>query len=185
MSPQLLILQHPQEPGVELGSASLLHEIWPQTRLKVGLSWRSLKHASGDENAKASDWLVLYWGSGPKAGPGVASTVDLKAVRPPALIELNRKGVPIPDRGPVSGLIVLDGTWSQAKTLWWRNAWLLKLRRAVLLPAEESLYGKKRKEPRRECLSTVESAGLALSLLSKDQMRTFDQARARFAEFLK
>ena len=32
----------------------------------------------------------------------------------------------------VKGIVVFDGTWAQAKTLWWRNAWVLKARRLVL-----------------------------------------------------
>ncbi len=174
---KLLILQHPQEPGVALGSASLLKDIWPETTQKIGLSWRNLKHASGDETAQHAEWMVLYWGSGPKAQP-------MRSLQPPVLLELSKKGTPIESRGPVKGLIVLDGTWSQAKTLWWRNAWLLKVRRAVLIPAEESLYGKKRKEPRKECLSSLESAALALSLLNQDPI-VYQQAREKFTEFLK
>ena len=58
---------------------------------------------------------------------------------------------------------MLDGTWSQAKTLWWRNPWVLKCRRLVLNPARPSLYGKLRREPRREGLATLEAAGLALA----------------------
>jgi hypothetical protein len=60
---------------------------------------------------------------------------------------------------------LLDGTWSQAKTLWWRNAWLLKCKRAALLPRSASLYGSMRKEPRKECLSTLESVALTLESL--------------------
>jgi hypothetical protein len=29
---------------------------------------------------------------------------------------------------------VLDGNWAQAKALWWRNAWLTRLRRFVVVP---------------------------------------------------
>ena len=34
----------------------------------------------------------------------------------------------------LDGVVLLDGSWSEAKTLWWRNPWLLKLRRLVLDP---------------------------------------------------
>ena len=34
----------------------------------------------------------------------------------------------------IDGVIVLDGTWSQAKALWWRNAWMVECRRIVLGP---------------------------------------------------
>jgi hypothetical protein len=62
---------------------------------------------------------------------------------------------------------VLDGTWSQAKTLWWRNAWMLKCRRVVLGPSRPSRYGKLRREPRRDGLATIEAAALLLSRLEK------------------
>ena len=48
---------------------------------------------------------------------------------------------------------MLDGTWSQAKALWWRNAWMLKCQRVILGPAQPSRYGKLRKEPRGDGLS--------------------------------
>lgn len=63
--------------------------------------------------------------------------------------------------------MILDGSWSQAKTLWWRNAWLLKLRRVVLTPQGRSLYRELRKEPRRECLSTIESIAECLTSLGE------------------
>jgi DTW domain-containing protein YfiP len=59
-------------------------------------------------------------------------------------------------------VVVLDGTWKEAKTLWWRNPWLLKLRRLVLNPQRQSRYGRIRREPRREALSTLEATALLL-----------------------
>ena len=65
----------------------------------------------------------------------------------------------------IDGVVVLDGTWKEAKTLWWRNPWLLKLRRLVLNPQRQSRYGRIRREPRREALSTLEATALLLSHL--------------------
>ena len=59
--------------------------------------------------------------------------------------------------------MLLDGTWSQAKALWWRNAWMLKCQRVILGPAQPSRYGKLRKEPRGDGLSTIEAAAMLLS----------------------
>jgi DTW domain-containing protein YfiP len=88
-------------------------------------------------------------------------------VHPPGTVRvLDRHGAPLPTgEAPLEGLIVLDGTWSQAKTLWWRNAWLLKLARVGLVPREPSMYGKVRKEPRREWVSTLEAIGDVLPAL--------------------
>jgi DTW domain-containing protein YfiP len=62
----------------------------------------------------------------------------------------------------LKGIVLLDGTWSQAKTLWWRNPWLLKLHRIVLDPPRPARLGRLRREPRRDALSTIEAAALTL-----------------------
>ena len=79
---------------------------------------------------------------------------------------LGRDGNPAPAadrmlRG-LEGIVLLDGTWSQAKTLWWRNPWLLKLQRIVLNPPGPARLGRLRREPRQEALSTLEAASLVL-----------------------
>ncbi len=150
---QVLILQHPQEPDQELGSARLSELTLPQSKLVVGLSWRNLAQVLG-RPAEPKRWAVLYLGSGVKGKPTGPITLTDKA------------GKPLPDseeciRG-LEGIIALDGTWSQAKTLWWRNAWLLKCRRAILTPTAPSQYRELRREPRRECVSTAESLAEAL-----------------------
>lgn len=162
MSLKLLILQHPQEPREPLSSAQLLVEqvaaLAPHIEAKIatGLSWPNLKKASGLETVQPARWVVFYLGShSPK--------VPLDWIGASA----------ISDRGAeAEGLVILDGTWKQAKTLWWRNPWLLKLRRAALSPAQPSLYGEHRKEPRRECLSTFESGALALKALGPKDVVT-------------
>jgi len=63
--------------------------------------------------------------------------------------------------------VLLDGTWSQAKALWWRNAWMLKCQRVILGPKTPSRYGPLRKEPRRDGLSTIEAAGMLLRAIEK------------------
>jgi len=83
---------------------------------------------------------------------------------------LDRKGhLRGPDARALEGIVVLDGTWSQAKTLWWRNPWLLKLERVVLQPREPSIYGRTRKEPRREYVSTLEAVADVLVALGEPE----------------
>lgn len=147
-SVRVVVLQHPQEPDKELGSAALLVRGLDAAELKVGLSWRNLKAVAG-EAAQPSEWLVLYLGAKGKDFPqevNFATTKGDPTARPPV----------------IKGLLVLDGTWSQAKALWWRNSWLTKLKRVVLNPQQPSRYGRLRKEPRKEALSTIESAAMAL-----------------------
>lgn len=151
---KVVILQHPQEPKQKLGTAPLCLKKLKNVEVKIGLSWRSHKELLG-ETAQASEWGVLYLGG--------KSNVFKNEVN-----FVNKKMQILHEQPYLQGLVVLDGTWSQAKALWWRNAWLLKLRRIVLNPKEVSLYGKLRKEPRRECLSTLESIALVLSYIEKD-----------------
>jgi hypothetical protein len=84
---------------------------------------------------------------------------------------VDKKGNALADQAAATrdldGLIVLDGSWSQAKALWWRNPWLLKCRRIVLNPPRPSRYGTLRKEPRWEGLATIEAAALALGRLER------------------
>ena len=154
----VLILQHPQEPDHELGSALLTHLTLPNSTLKIGLSWRNLSAVLGQKEVTPGEWAVLYLGSGVKNEGGA---------RPNPLQCVSQKGAPIPTPEGLRGIIVLDGSWSQAKTLWWRNAWLLKCRRIILTPQYKSLYKELRKEPRRECLSTIESIAEVLELLGE------------------
>jgi DTW domain-containing protein YfiP len=60
---------------------------------------------------------------------------------------------------------LLDGNWSQAKALWWRNPWMLKCRRVILTSRQPSRYGKLRRSARRDGLSTIEAAAMLVSRL--------------------
>jgi DTW domain-containing protein len=169
----ILILQHPQEPDKDLGSARLAHLSLPNSTLKIGLSWPNLKKALGKEQVQSSRWAVLYLGSGIK---GKATQERLQFV--------SKTGAPLANpEEPLEGIVVLDGTWSQAKTLWWRNAWLLKLRRVVLTPQYKSLYRELRKEPRRECLSTIESVAECMTGLGEPP-QVEEGLKKLFAELL-
>lgn len=163
----ILILQHPQEPDKELGTAKLAELALEKAKLKVGLSWPNLKKAWGSEDALNSQWAVLYLGSGIKEQDKTAF-----AKKPGSLKWVDKKSKAFLDQESTSkeiqGIIVLDGTWSQAKALWWRNPWLLKLKRAILIPKGPSLYRELRREPRRECLSTLEALGQSLTALGED-----------------
>lgn len=156
----VLILQHPQEQDRVLGTARTIVATLANATLTVGLSWRNLAHALKVPAAEPRDWGVLYLGS----------TQVAKESGP--LVAVDRKGEVLPDqaaaRAGLKGLVVLDGNWSQAKALWWRNAWLTRLRRFVIVPDAPSLYGNLRKEARPDAVSTLEAVGLALSALEKN-----------------
>jgi DTW domain-containing protein YfiP len=156
----LLILQHPQEQDRALGTARLLAQHFPGAVVKIGLSWPSLSKALGRPVENPARWAILYLGS--------ASAEALHSEK--QVIALTRKGEVANQRAileRIEGVIVLDGTWSQAKALWWRNAWMLKCQRVILNPAHPSRYGRLRREPRRDTLSTIEAAGLLIAALEK------------------
>jgi DTW domain-containing protein YfiP len=155
---ELLILQHPQEQDVDLGTARLTVAHLQRATLRVGLSCPSLSKALG-RAADPKRWGVLYLGS-----------VKLSALAPGREVAaVTRKGTLCPDTdarlAKLEGVIVLDGSWGQAKALWWRNPWLLKCQRIILAPRRPSRYGKLRREARNDAVSTLEAAALLLSLL--------------------
>jgi DTW domain-containing protein len=155
----LLILQHPQEQDRALGTARLTAMHFERAVLKIGLSWPSLSKALGRTVVDPSRWAVLYLGS--------AKAADLETTA--EVVAINRKGEMAENQRAIlrgiEGVVLLDGTWSQAKALWWRNPWMLKCQRLILGPSQPSRYGKLRREPRRDGLSTIEAAGLVLSRL--------------------
>src|SRR6266700_5414213 len=157
----LLILQHPQEQDRTLGTARLTALHFGNAVLKIGLSWPSLSKALGRPVADPSRWAVLYLGSAKVAE--LATDRDIVAIDRKGEIEDNQRGI-LKD---IEGIVLLDGTWSQAKALWWRNAWMLKCQRVILGPAHPSRYGKLRREPRLDGLSTIEAAAMLLASLEK------------------
>lgn len=165
----MLILQHPREQDELLGSAQIVLACLPKAKLVIGLSWRNLGHAlgvgaqgaggdpkpqmvnSGEEEVDPRKWAVLF---PDKEADGNQVT--------------SRRGTPL-DARALEGIIVLDGTWSKAKSLWWRNPWLNKLNRMSLEPKQPSIYGRLRAEPRREYVSTLESVGAALTTCGESE----------------
>lgn len=154
----VLILQHPQEQDRALGTVPLIASTLANAKVVVGLSWRNLAHAL-KEPAEVRDWGVLYLGSTHATGAA-------------PLVAVDGKGEPLADQAAglagLKGLVALDGNWAQAKALWWRNAWLTKLRRFVVVPDGPSLYGNLRKEARPDAVSTLEAVALALSAVEAE-----------------
>ena len=150
--------------------------------VKIGLSWPSLAKALGRPVADPSRWAVLYLGSANGAELDTSSEI----------IALTRKGEIAEHQrailSDIEGVVLLDGTWSQAKALWWRNAWMLKCQRVILNPAHPSRYGKLRREPRRDGLSTIEAAATLIAGLEKrpdiaaSLHASFERMLARYRE---
>lgn len=177
----LLILQHPQEQDRELGTARLTALHFKDALLKIGLSWPSLTKILG-RPTDPQRWAILYLGS-----------VKAKAVLPERdIVVVNKSGNAVDRQDSalreIEGIILLDGTWSQAKALWWRNGWMLKCKRVVLGPKRPSRYGRLRREPRSDGLSTIEAAAMLLARLErKPEIETalhasFERLLARYRE---
>ena len=169
----VLILQHPQEQDKLLGTGRLTAVQFRNSAFKIGLSWASLAKVLG-RAADPKRWAILYLGS--------AKPDDFPKGREVVVLDKDGKAVADQDRelAGIEGVVVFDGTWSQAKTLWWRNPWVLKAKRIALNPRQPSLYGKLRREPRREGLSTLEATALLLANLEKrPEMTTAAQSTFR------
>ncbi len=179
---KILVLQHPQEPKELLSTIPLITDVLKNVQVKVGLSWPNFKKAVESPDLP-SEWAVVYLGSGIKWADGkkikeipLLNFVDKKS-------QLRSSAEQLQLKKNLKGIIFLDGTWAQAKTLWWRNAWLLKLPRVILAPVKASEYGKLRREPKKECLSTLESVALSLDFFG--EKAAADELRSLFTTFLK
>ncbi len=138
---RVLILQHPREQKVPINTARIAALCLASSELHVGVHWRDMK-ALADPNRPAA---LLY------PGPGA---IDVEK-NPPA--------------GPIT-LVVVDGTWWQAKKLVRQNPELAALPRYAFRPPSPSDY-RIRKEPQDDYVSTIEALVHVLSVLEKDRER--------------
>jgi len=161
---RVLILQHPQEQFKVLNSARLTRLTLKNSDLRVGLSWPNFKKVCGDESMP-SEWGILYLKnelhlSSDKNDNKSAKRFDKDS----AMSVTGKNGRIIEDLSQIKGIVVIDGSWKQAKAMWWRNPWFLRLNRVSLNPTHPSL----RKQMKKTGLSTIEAAALALGELGED-----------------
>jgi DTW domain-containing protein YfiP len=128
---RIVILQHPRERDMPIGTARMASLCLPQAQLHVGVRWDGHPALATALADPARPPILLYPGPGAK---------DILA-EPPV--------------GPVT-LVVVDGTWSQAKTVVRDNPVLQALPRYAFAAPELSQY-RIRKEPRAEYCSTIEA----------------------------
>jgi DTW domain-containing protein YfiP len=144
-STRVLLLQHPRERDVAIGTARMASLCLPNSELCVGVSWEGsaeLARALGD---RARPPVLLYPGEG---------AIDV-ATSPP--------------EGPVT-LVVIDGTWSQAKTVVRDNPVLRALPRYTFTPEAPSEY-RIRKEPDEAYVSTIEALVYVLGAIERNPPR--------------
>lgn len=142
---RLLVLQHPREHEKAIGTAKIAALGLTDARIAVGVDFAQdagVRAALRDPDRPA---VLLY------PGPGAR---DLARERPD---------------GPVT-LVVIDGTWHQARSLWRHNPWLSELPRYAFEPPRPSDY-RIRREPKAQYVSTVEAVALALGALEGEPAR--------------
>jgi len=142
---RVVILQHPRERDVAIGTARMASLCLPGSELHVGIHWNgspALRRALSDPARPAA---LLY------PGPGA---IDVRQH---------------PPQGPIT-LVVVDGTWWQAKQLVRDNAELAALPRYAFTPDSPSQY-RIRKEPQAEYVSTIEALVYVLGALEGDPAR--------------
>jgi len=138
---RILLLQHPREHRVAIGTARMAHLALPNSRLRVGLDFAE------DPEIRA----VLT--------PPPATYVLFPGADAVPVEQLPR------DRGLT--LIVLDGTWWQARKLLKLNPAIAGLPRVAFRPHRPSAYVIRR-EPADFCVSTIEALAAVLTVLEPE-----------------
>ena len=155
---RVILLQHPREKKVPVGTARLAHLCLPGSELHVGLDF------DNDAQVRAALTSAETPADGPRRPayllfPG-PNAIDLAEARP---------------AGPIT-LVVVDGTWWQARKLLKRNALLASLPQIRFTPPAPSNY-RIRREPAEHCVATVEALAEVLGRL--------EGAPERFATLLR
>jgi DTW domain-containing protein len=144
-STRVVILQHPRERDMPIGTARMARLCLPNAELHVGIDWSSHAPLAAALADPARPPILLY------PGPGAADILTQ------------------PPHGPVT-LVVIDGTWSQARTVVRDNPILHALPRYAFATPEPSRY-RIRREPRPEYCSTIEAVMHVLGVLEGDPDR--------------
>lgn len=142
---RVVILQHPRERDMPIGTARMASLCLPSATLHVGVRWGGHPALAVALADPARPPILLY------PGPGARDVLR------------------DPPRGPVT-LVVVDGTWSQARTVVRDNPILQELPRYAFAAPEPSRY-RIRREPRAEYCSTIEALMHVLGALEGDPAR--------------
>ncbi|MBO7130600.1 MAG: DTW domain-containing protein, partial [Fibrobacterales bacterium] len=135
------ILRHPNERRKTIGTAMLAHTCLENSFLLDGIDFSEDRRLRAELERFAPGEVALLF-PGPAARPIEES------------------------RGTLKCLLVLDGTWNEAKKILHYTKFLQALPRVAFAPAEPSTY-RIRKEPRPECVSTIEAIAHSLRALGE------------------
>ena len=141
---RVIVLQHPRERDVGIGTARIARLCLPGAILRVGIDFSddSVVQAA----LKSGQTHVIY--PGPEAR-------DVESVAP----------------GQPMTLILVDGTWGQAQRLLKANPALMRLPQLRFTPPKESAYNPIRREPASHCMATIEALAHVLGHLEGDRER--------------
>jgi DTW domain-containing protein YfiP len=142
---RVVILQHPRERDMPIGTARMASLCLAGSSLHVGVRWDGSAELAALLGDPARPPILLY---------PAAEAKDILA-EPPV--------------GPVT-LVVVDGTWSQAKTVVRDNAILRALPRYAFRAPAPSQY-RIRREPSDAYVSTIEALMYVLGALENDADR--------------
>lgn len=142
---RLVLLQHPRERHVAIGTAHMASLCLTNSELLVGVDWERSEALARALAVPERPPILLYPGRG---------AIDIMRSPPP---------------GPVT-LVVVDGTWSQTKKVVRTNPTLAALPRYAFTPPRPSEY-RIRKEPDDASVATIEALVHALTALEGDAAR--------------
>ncbi len=146
---KVVFLQHPREAKVPIGTARMAHLMLDNSEIYRGVLFG--EHPRVRELLADPAAALLFPGQG--------------ALHPAALAE-------------VRTLVVVDGTWAQARKVLKENPILTGLPRIGLLPERPGNY-RIRREPTPDCLATIEAVSRVLGVLEGDAPR-FEAMLAAF-----
>jgi DTW domain-containing protein len=136
---RLVLLQHPRERYVAIGTAHMASLCLLRSELHVGVDWGASPALARALSDPARPPILLYPGEG---------AIDIVAS---------------PPKGPVT-LVVVDGTWTQTKKIVRDNPILARLPRYAFVPPTPSEY-RIRREPDAASVATIEALVHALQAL--------------------
>jgi DTW domain-containing protein len=145
---RVVLLQHPRERDVPIGTARMASLCLPNSELHVGIDWSHSSELARALSDPARPAALLY--------PGDAQV--------PAIDVFTS-----PPKGPVT-LVVIDGTWSLARKVVRENPRLRALPRFAFTPPAPSEY-RIRREPHETYVSTIEALVYVLGALEGDAAR--------------
>lgn len=138
---RVLLLQHPRERHVAIGTARMAHLALPSSTLRMGVDFSrdEVVRRMVDVEQAPGPVCVLF------PGPGATDVARLPRDRPVTLV-------------------VLDGTWTLARKLLTLNPFLRELPHVAFTPSHPSDY-RIRRQPAPFCVSTIEALAEVLQIL--------------------